>query len=84
MVSYCMFELLFLPYFNGAILTSTDDISMKEIERSDWVEMRAKISFMCPVIIFEDNDGIIRGNIGLIEDECLFLWAGPFMLGFFK
>lgn len=35
--------------------------------------MRAQVGLMRPVGMLEDYDGIIGGNVGLVEDEGLFL-----------
>jgi len=34
---------------------------------------------VCPVGIFNNNNGIIGRDVSLIEDEGLFFGAGPFM-----
>jgi len=44
------------------------------------IKMRPEVSFMSPSSVLENNNGIIRRNVRLIKDKCLFLGGDSLML----
>ena len=45
--------------------------------------MRAEVGLVRPVVIFEYEDGVVGGDVGLVENKSLLFRAGPLMLTFF-
>lgn len=39
---------------------------------------------MHPIMIFDDNYGVVGGDVGLVEDEGLLLGGGALMLAFLE
>lgn len=46
--------------------------------------MRTQIGLMHPIMIFDDNYGVVGGDVGLVEDEGLLLGGGALMLAFLE
>jgi hypothetical protein len=79
MLPNCQFQLLLLPYLQGAVFAGGDKVALMEGDRSHRVKMGAKIGLMHPIVIFDYDDGVIGGDIGLVEDEGLFFRGCPFV-----
>lgn len=72
--------MILLPNSKSGVLAGCEQAIASERGCTHRIEMRAKSATMSPRLVFDNNDGVVAADVGLVEDEGLLFRGGSFVL----